>query len=166
MTELSGPLLLLVPLLLGIGAAFAWVLSSRPVSPPRLRGYATRQSWQVDPGAILDRDLRAGRLSSGILVARDRLFLTLTDRHHLSPVTIRRRWQRGRRRTAPVLREACRTVRRLESTYGVAHRAEDLSRTDLWSRWRRPAWRERARREFEEEFTEVERVLPRLETRP
>jgi len=54
-------------------------------------------------------------------------------------------------------------VRALEATYSLAYRVEDPFRTDLWSRWRRPVWRVRARQRFEKELSEVESLWPLLE---
>lgn len=161
-TVLTGPLVLAVPLLIAICSAFAWILWSRPASPPRFHGYAVRHGWQVDPNAWLDQDLRKGRLTGGILTVRDRLLLELTRGHHLSLRQVRRPAILPRPKWDPVLDRACREVRALEATYSLAFRAEDPSRTDLWSRWRRPVWRTRARQRFEKELSEVESLWPTL----
>lgn len=166
MTDLSGPLVLAVPLLLAIVAAFAWILVSRPAKPPRFRGYAVRQGWQVDPIALLDQDLRRERLTSGIIAVRDRLLLELTGRYRISLKEVRRSLLPVRSGRGPAVDEACREVRALEATYAIAYRVEDPLRTDLWSRWRRPAWREQARRRFEEELSAVETLWSRLEKAP
>jgi hypothetical protein len=163
MTELSGPYLLALPLVLAMGLAFAWILWSRPASPPRFHGYVVRQSWQIDPLAFLERDLREGQFTRGILSVRDRLLVELHERHGLSPTRVRRRLRSARVRQEPTIERACQEVRALEKTYSIAFRAEDPSRTDLWSRWRKPVWRERARSRFEMELTEVETLWPLLE---
>jgi len=163
-TALSGPAVLAVPLLILVFAVLAWVTWSHPASPPRRgRGYAVRQGWQIDPMAVLNRDLREGRIGSGIVAVRDRLLLELSEQHHLSAEDVRRRFFLLRPRPAPVIARSCRTVRALETTFEIAFRAEDPRRTDLWTRWRRPVWRERARQRFEEELSEVETLWPRLE---
>jgi hypothetical protein len=160
---LSGPLALAVPLGLTILALIAWAIWSRPANPPRLQGYSVRQGWQVDPMALLDRDLKEGRLARGVLMARDRLRLELSERHQLSDADVRRRFYLFRAKPAPEIGRACALVRGLETTYDISIRAEDPQQTDLWSRWRRPAWRARARRRFEEELSEIETLWPRLE---
>jgi hypothetical protein len=162
--DLTGPLVLAVPLLIGIASAFAWVLWSRPAKPPRFRGYAVRQGWQVDPMARLDRELREGRLTGGIIAIRDRLLLSLMYRHHLSLHQVRRRSGIRRAKRDPTIDRACREVRALEATYSLAYRVEDPFRADLWSRWRRPVWRARSRRQFEKELSEAESLWPLLET--
>jgi len=160
--DLSGPLVLVIPLIVAILSALAWILWSRPVEPPRFRGYAVRQGWQVDPMARLDRDLRQGRLTSGIVAVRDILLLELAARYHLSPTQVRRSTPFARPRRGPGVDRACRVVRSLEATYTIASLVEDPRRTDLWSRWRRPAWRALARRRFEEELSAVESLWPAL----
>jgi len=161
--DLTGPLVLAVPLLIAIGCAFAWMLWSRPAIPPRFRGYAVRHGWQIDPMAWLDQDLRKGRWTGGILTVRDRLLLELTRGHHLSLRQVRRPPLLRRAKRDPVVDRACREVRALEATYSLAYRVEDPFRTDLWSRWRRPVWRVRARQRFEKELSEVESLWPLLE---
>jgi hypothetical protein len=164
MADPSGPFVLAVPLFLAFVAAFAWILWSRPAKPPRFRGYAVRLDWQVDPMARLDRDLRRGRLTGGIVAVRDRLLVELTEHRGLTPRDVRRLGgSAGARRTSPVER-ACQELRALEATYWIAYRAEDPLRRDVWSRWRRPVWRKRARREFAAELSEIESLWSLLET--
>jgi hypothetical protein len=162
-TDLTGPFVLAVPLLIAIFCTFAWILWSRPASPPRFRGYAVRQGWQVDPMAWLDQDLRKGRLTGGIIVVRDRLLLELARGHHVSLRQARRSPLLHRAKRDSVVDRACRQVRALEATYSLAYRVEDPFRMDLWSRWRRPVWRERARRRFEKELSEAQSLWPLLE---
>lgn len=161
---LGGPFVFLIPLLIAIGLTFGWLAWSRPANPPRFSGYAVRQDWQVDPMALLDRDLRAGRWTAGIIAVHDRLLAELTRGHRLTPAQIRRRFPRARR--DPAVDQACRALRSLEATYPIAYRAEDPARKDLWSRWRRPVWQERARREFQDELSQVEALWPLLEKAP
>lgn len=163
MVDLSGPIVLAVPLLVATAAGFAWILWPRPANPPRFRGYAVRQGWQVDPLAVLERDLRQGHLSVGIVDLRDRLWRELSEHHHLSPIEIRSWRLIPAEDWGQAVQEACQLVRALETTLLLASRAEDPQRLDLWSRWRRPAWRERARRRFEAELSDVESLWPRLE---
>ncbi len=163
-TDLPGPFVFAVPLLLAILLAFAWTLWSRPAKPPRFAGYAVRQGWQVDPMALLNVDLRRGRLTGGIVAVRDRLLLELTERLDLTPQEIRRRFPTAlAARRAPAVHRACAEVRALEATYAIAYRVEDPLRTDLWSRWRRPVWRARSRQRFEEELSEAESLFPLFE---
>ena len=163
-SALTGPLALTVPLLLAISCGFAWILWSRPAKPPRFRGYAVRQGWQVDPMARLDQELREGRLTGGIIAIRDRLLTSLMYRHHLSLRQVRRPPLSRQAKRDPTIDRACREVRALETTYSIAYRVEDPLRTDLWSRWRRPVWQARARRRFEQELSEVESLWTLLET--
>jgi hypothetical protein len=163
MVDLSGPFVLTVPLVVATAAGFVWLAWARPASPPRFRGYVVRQGWQVDPLAVLELDLRQGHLSAGILEVRDRLWRELSDHHHLTPVDIRRWHLIPPEDWGQAVQEACQHVRALEATLLLASRAEDPRRVDLWSRWRKPAWRARARRRFEQELSEVETLWPRLE---
>jgi len=162
--DLSGPLVLELPILLALISVFAWTLWSRPAAPPRFHGYAVRQGWQVDPIAVLDQDLRQGRLTGGILAVRDRLLIELTQHHGLELAQIRRKFSFSRVPRTPEVTMACEAVRALEATYSVAYRAENPLLTDLWTRWRRPVWREQARRQFEKELSDVENLWPALET--
>jgi len=161
--DLSGPLVLEVPTLLALISAFAWILWSRPASPPRFHGYAVRQGWQVDPIALLDEDLRKGRLTAGILAVRDRLLVELTQHHGIDLPQIRRRLSFSRVPLAPEVTKACEAVRALEATYSIAYRVENPFLTDLWTRWRRPVWRAQALRRLEKELSEVETLWPSLE---
>ena len=163
MTDPSGPFVLTVPLLVALIVAFGWILWSRPILPFRFTGYAVRQGWQIDPMARLDASLRHGRLSAGILAVRDRLLIQLMREHHLTPREVRSRFLAAGRPKDPVVDRACAAVRALETTYSLAFLSEDPERRDLWTRWRRPVWRERARRRFESELSEVESLWPLLE---
>ena len=153
---------LTIPLILAIGLALAWDSWHRPSSPPRLKAYAVRQGWQVDPVAFLDRDLRAGRLTTAVLSVRDQLWVELTGPHKLAPAEVRRRGSLLGPLTDPSVDRACRAVRALEREYQLAAKVEDPRRTDLWSTWRRPVWRERARSRFETTLAEVESLWPGL----
>jgi hypothetical protein len=161
--SLAGPVALAVPLLVTLFAVFAWGLWDRSADPPRLRGYAVRQGWQVDPIALLNRDLQDGRMAAGVLAVHDLVLGELTGRHHVSARAIRRQSIFARPDEGSPLRRACDLVVALETTYEIAYRAEDRKRTDLWSRWRRPKWRELARQRFGEELSAVESVWPLLE---
>jgi len=160
---LSGPLLFTIPLAISVVAAIAWLQWGRPVNPPRLRGYAVRQGWQVDPIALLDRELLEGRLAEGILSVHNLLRNELAERHQITARDVQRQFYFFGKKPSRAVREACSQVRSLATTYLVAARAEDPRRTDLWSRWRRPSWRAEAERRFEEELTVVESLWPRLE---
>jgi hypothetical protein len=145
----------LIPLVVVVGVAFAWDAWNRPAAPPRFHPYAVRQGWQVDPLAFLDRDLRAGRLTTAILTVRDDLTRELVQRHGLTRAEIRAHSRHLGTPSDPLIDRACRAVLSLERTYLLAARVEDPQRTDLWSRWRRPAWRARARDEFDAELAEA-----------
>jgi hypothetical protein len=160
---LSGPLLFTVPFVTAVVTALVWANWSKPADPPRLRGYAVRQGWQVDPIALLDRELLEGRLADGILAVHDRLLTELIEHHGLKATDVQRQFYLLGKKPPTVVREACAQVRALAATYEVAYRAEDRGRTDLWSRWRRPAWAEAARLRFEEELSAVEALWPQLE---
>jgi len=147
---------LLIPLVIVVSAAFAWDAWSRPAAPPRFRPYAVRQGWQVDPLAFLDRDLRMGRLTTAILTVHDDLVRDLTQRRGLTASEIRATARRFGTPSPPSTVRACRTVLSLEQTYLLAARVEDPRRTDLWSEWRRPVWRLRARQRFSAELAEAQ----------
>ncbi|MGA8664565.1 MAG: hypothetical protein WB809_05825 [Thermoplasmata archaeon] len=140
-----------------------WATWSRPAEPPRFRGYAVRQGWKVDPIALLDQDLRRGRLAWAVTLVHDRLVHELTDRHGLTPREIVARTRPGPSGRLPAVDRACRVLVSLEATYQIAYRAEDPHRTDVWSAWRKPVWRAAARRRFENELTEVEGLWAPLE---
>jgi hypothetical protein len=161
--SLSEPLLFTIPLVIAVLAAIAWLQWGRPVNPPRLRGYAVRQGWQVDPIALLDRELLEGRLAEGILSVHTLLRNELAEHHQITARDLERQFYLFGNKPSPAVREACSQVRALATTYLIASRAEDPRRTDLWSRWRRPSWRAEAERRFEEELTAVEALWPRLE---
>jgi len=161
--SLSEPLLFTIPLAISVLAPIAWGYWGRPMNPPRLRGYAVRQGWQVDPIALLDRELREGRLAEGILSVHDLLLNELAERHQTTARDVQRQFYLFGKKPSLAVRQACSQVRSLRITYMIASRAEDPRRTDLWSRWRRPSWRAEAQRRFEEELTAVESLWPRLE---
>ncbi|MGD0588998.1 MAG: hypothetical protein ABSA63_09455 [Thermoplasmata archaeon] len=161
--ELSGPLLLAVPSVVAFLAAVGWDSWARPALPPRFTGYAVRQGWQVDPLAVLDQDLRHEKLTSAVVTVRDRLVRELTLGHGLTLHDIATVGRPFRPPRDASIETACRAIRRLDLVYEVASRAEDLRRTDLWSRWRRPAWRATARRRFEEELSVIRSVWAPLE---
>lgn len=153
---------LAIPLAIALGAWFAWDAWVRPASPPRFQPYSIRRAWQVDPLALLDGDLRRGHLMGAITTVHDQLLRELTLRHGMTATEIAHgpAWL-GRPSETPVER-ACRVVRAMVATYRIAGRAEDPQRTDLWSQWRRPVWRDAAERRFRAEFAEAEAVWPAL----
>lgn len=159
-------LVLGVPLLIAFFTALAWDFWSWPAEPPRFHGYTVRQSWKVDPLALLDQELRRERLTVAIVSVHDRLLRELTGRHGLTSREILGGLRISAKRRDPTVDRACRAARALETTYQLASRAEDPLRADVWSEWRRPAWRASARRRFDREFSEVESVLPILESTP
>ncbi|MGA8605166.1 MAG: hypothetical protein WB788_08965 [Thermoplasmata archaeon] len=161
--SLSEPLLFTIPLVISVLAAIVWLQWGRPVNPPRLRGYAVRQGWQIDPIALLDRELLEGRMAEGILSVHNLLSSELAERHQITAWDVQRQFYFFGKKPSPAVREACSQVRALATTYLIAARAEDPRRTDLWSRWRRPSWRAEAERRFDEELTAVESLWPRLE---
>jgi hypothetical protein len=153
---------LAIPVLLAIAVALLWDLWIRPASPPRFQGYVVRQGWQVDPNAVLDRDLRNDRLTGAIVAVHEHLVRELADHRKLSRREIRRRSHRLGTPADPPVERACRAVRVLEWTYPLAVMVEDPHRTDLWSRWRRPLWRARARAEYLAALAESEAIWPAL----
>ena len=155
-----------VPLLIALLTAIAWDLWSRPAEPPRFAAYTVRQGWKIDPIALLDQDLRLGRLTGAIFAVHDRLVRELTERHGLRPAEILRDILPLQQRRDPTIDRACRSVRALEVTYQIANRVEDPRRTDVWSQWRRPVWRSSARRRFQAELSEIESIWPVLEGLP
>jgi hypothetical protein len=157
------PLPLSLPLLLLAVVAIGWWSWNRSANPPRFWGYAVRVGWMVDPIAWLDRDLRQGLLGYGIGAVLRRLLDELTGPHRLTQREIYGWFGSRRVRSDPVLVRARASVRRLGEAYRLANLAEDPGLNDLWSRWRRPARRARARAIFEEELRDVRQLWPRLE---
>jgi hypothetical protein len=151
-----------IPVAFTIAAAILWDLWVHPASPPQFHGYAVRQGWQVDPNAILDRDLREGRLTGAIVAVHDQLIRELSGHRNLSRDEIRRHSSRLAPPNAPPVERACRAVRLLEKTYRLAAMVEDPRRTDLWSRWRRPVWRTRSRERYLSALTEANAIWPAL----
>jgi len=152
----AGIVELAVPLVIVVSATFAWLLWSRPAKPPRFRGYAVRQGWQVDPLAPLNWDLRQGRIAVGVGAVRDRLVSELSEGREIDPRELRRSPIFSRSDRSSGTERARRQLRALDITYELAARAEDPQRTDLWSRWRKPVWREKARQRFEAELAELD----------
>ena len=153
---------LTIPLVLAVGAAFTWDAWAKLSSPPMFTPYAIRRGWQVDPLALLDQDLRQGHLTGAISAVHDQLLRELLEHHKMDPGVIAHGPSRlGRPGDSPTSR-ACRLVRSMVTTYGIASRAESARRDDLWAQWRRPAWRTAAERRFLVEFAEAEAVWPQL----
>ena len=153
---------LALPLAAALVAAFAWDAWVRPVAPPRFQPYSIRPDWQVDPLAILDQDLRRGRLTVAIRVVHDRLLEALVEGGRVAPAEIGRYPARLGGPGQPPVERTCRLVRVMAATHRIAALAEDPRRTDLWSSWRRPAWRARAEQRFRAELAEAEMVWPEL----
>ena len=160
---LTGPLVLAVPSALVFIAAVGWDAWARPALPPRFRGYAVRQGWQVDPLALLDSELRKDKISTAIAAVRDRVVRELVQHHKLTVRAIGRAGSPFLSAKNEPVAEACRAVRQLDLAYRLAARAEDPRRTDLWSRWRRPVWRARARYRFEQQLGHLPSFWPALE---
>lgn len=157
------PFPLTVPLVLVAGVAIAWWSWNRSANPPRFSGYSVRIGWMVDPVAWLDRDLRRDLLAPGIYSVLQRLLRELTDHRQLRNAEIFGWLVSARVRRDPLLLRARRTARRLDGAYRLANLAEDPRWNDVWSRWRRPIRRARARQIFEEELREIDQIWPRLE---
>lgn len=153
---------LAIPLVIALGATFAWDAWVRPASPSRFEPYAIRGAWQVDPISLLDQDLRRGRLTGAITAVHDQLLQELTLRHGMTAAEIARGSARLGGPPMPPTERACRVIRAMVATYGAASRTEDPRRTDLWSQWRRPVWRDKAERQFRAELAEAEAVWPTL----
>ncbi len=163
LTAFLSPLPLTLPILLVAGVAIGWWVWNRSANPPQFRGYAVRIGWMVDPIAWLDRDLRNGALTSGISAVLRELLHELVDGHHLTNSDIYGVFPRPRVREDPLLRRARRAVRQLEVARHLAELAEDPGRSDLWSRWRRPVRRSRARRILDHELGEIREIWPQME---
>ena len=163
MTDLNATFGLEVALLLAFFAFAVWAWWSRSADPPRFRPYAVRQGWKVDPIALLDQDLRRGRLLWAVTLVHDRLVHELTGRFGLTPEEIVGPPGPGGPARRPEVLVACQTVVALQKTYELAYRAEDPERTDVWSEWRKPAWRQAARHRFESELAQVVALWPERE---
>ncbi len=157
------PFPLTVPLVLVAGTAIAWWTWNRSANPPRFWGYSVRIGWRVDPVAWLDRDLRHDLLAPGIYSVLQRLLRELAGPPQLRSAEIFGWLTPGRVRRDPLLLRARRTARRLDAAYRLANLAEDPRGTDVWSRWRRPIRRAKARQIFEEQLREIDAIWPRLE---
>ncbi len=149
---------LVLGLSLGLGATtvLLWAVATRAAEPPRFRGYEVHPTWKIDPVAVLDRDLRNGSLASALDAVRGRLLAELHMRYGLTEKEIYRGGSPFPLRKDPEAAANVRAIATLGIAYRSAERAEDPERHDLWSNWRRPAWKAAARRVLSKELERLE----------
>lgn len=160
---ISSAVLYGVPFVLFLVGLAVWLLRRTDRTPPWLRSVGPDRSWIKTALDVVDTGLRADRWVPAIEVTLARIDYALFQHHGIRADSPPILW-RYRRRLPEEARTLLDADRRLRAAYFYASRTESDRPRDVIARWRRPVWRARVQSLVGAALTEIEPVLPALET--